>query len=308
MSEPSASPGPHSVDRKFILMWGMQFLAYTFDIALWGVAVVLSLQYFRKYTNDPPLIRAVVAILLIVTTIHAVFLVMNDYKDFVSLFGDFDGLDLIPYQTNVMICAGFVVACVAQLFYASRIWVLSGGNWRYVTPVIFLAVLQLAFGIAQTAEVAEVHRYSKLETTVFTSTAQGAATAACDVIITAILCYIFRMSRTGVRRTDSVLDKMIIFAFNRGAMTCLMALLQLIFFIAMPGTLIFTIFILSSSHVYVISVCSMLMSRETLRAELRGRDGFISTFALSTVEPNSVQNNADHSSNDSPGIHVVTAI
>ncbi|KAF8182409.1 hypothetical protein K438DRAFT_1975541 [Mycena galopus ATCC 62051] len=245
MSEPSASPGPHSVDRKFILMWGMQFLAYTFDIALWGVAVVLSLQYFRKYTNDPPLIRAVVAILLIVTTIHAVFLVMNDYKDFVSLFGDFDGLDLIPYQTNVMICAGFVVACVAQLFYASRIWVLSGGNWRYVTPVIFLAVLQLAFGIAQTAEVAEVHRYSKLETTVF---------------------------------------------------------------IAMPGTLIFTIFILSSSHVYVISVCSMLMSRETLRAELRGRDGFISTFALSTVEPNSVQNNADHSSNDSPGIHVATSV
>ncbi|KAJ7260479.1 hypothetical protein B0H12DRAFT_1107526 [Mycena haematopus] len=309
MSDPPAAMGPHPVDRTFILLWGVQFIAYTLDIALWGVAVVLVLQYFRTYyKKDPPLIRTVVATLLLVTTIHALFLAKNDYKDFVSLFGDFEGQDIIPYEANVMICAAFVVAFVAQLFYATRIWVLSRGDWRYVTPVVLLAILQLSFGIAQTAEVAIVHRYSKLESTVVTSTAQGAASAACDITITAILCYILRKSRTGIQRTDSVLEKMIIYAFNRGSVTSLMALLQLILFIAMPGTLVFTLFILPNCHVYVISVCSMLMSRETLRAELSGRDGFITTFALTQPSFSTRQDENDLSLESDVNVHVATSV
>ncbi|KAJ6457963.1 hypothetical protein C8R45DRAFT_561666 [Mycena sanguinolenta] len=286
MPDPPAGQGNHSVDREFLLQWGAQFIAYTLDIALYGVALVLGLQYFRKYYQKDPLsIRAAVGTLLFATTIHAVFLAMNDFKDFVLLFGDFEGQDVIPYECNVMLCAAFVVAFVAQLFYATRIWVLSRGNWRYVAPVVLLAFLQISFGIAQTVEVAIKHRYSKLQSTVATSTSQGAFSAACDITITAILCYILRKSRTGVRRTDNALDKMVIYAFNRGVMTSVMALAQLILFVAKPGTLLFTVFILPNSHVYVISVCSMLMSRETLRSEMNGRDGgFISTFAMCARE------------------------
>ncbi|KAJ7355264.1 hypothetical protein DFH08DRAFT_954763 [Mycena albidolilacea] len=40
MSGPSAALDPRSVDRAFILVWGVEFIAYTLDIALWGVAVV----------------------------------------------------------------------------------------------------------------------------------------------------------------------------------------------------------------------------------------------------------------------------
>ncbi|KAJ7347581.1 hypothetical protein DFH08DRAFT_936988, partial [Mycena albidolilacea] len=320
-------PSHRSVDRAFLLVWGVEYIAYTLDIALWGIAVVLVLQYFRTYSKkDPILTRAVVAALLFFATIHVLFLSMNDFKDFILLFGDFEGQDVIFYESNVMICAVFVVAFVSQLYYATRIWVLSKRNWRYVTPVVLLALLQicertfgyeakcdavlrfLAFGIGQTVEVAKVHRYSKLESTVITSTGQGAATAACDVTITAILCYILRKARTGVRRTDSALDKMIIYAFNRGVLTSFFALLQLIFFIAMPNTLMFAVFLLPSCHIYVISVCSMLTSRETLRAEMRGPDGVISTFAMSNVESTSARNNHNNLPDDSARVHVVSII
>jgi len=204
---------------------------------------------------------------------------------------------------QVMILAGFTTGFVAQLFYATRIWILSRRDWRYVTPVILLALLQIAFGIAQTVKVARVHRYSRLEDTVITSTAQGAATAACDITITAILCYILRKARTGFRKTDSVLNKMIIYAFNRGTVTSVLALLQLICFIAKPGTFIFTLFILPSSHVYVISVCSMLTSRETLRAQMRGRDGLITTFSMSPMDSIRSRN-----LNESAGVHVSTSV
>ncbi|KAJ7433083.1 hypothetical protein B0H11DRAFT_2209081 [Mycena galericulata] len=286
-------------------------------LSSWGVALVFVLQYFRKYASKAPLvIRSTVAILAIFTTVHALFRAMNDYKDFVLFFGNFEGQDVIFYEANVMLCSVFVVAFTAQIFYACQIWILSERDWRYVTPVILLAVLQLCAGIAQTVEVFKSKGSPLLSAGIHsgaaTSTTQGAATLACDVTITVILSYILRKSRTGVRRqeenpTDSVLEKMIIYAFNRGAMTSLLALLQLIFFIAMPGTFVFTLFILPSCHVYVISVCSMLSSRETLRAELRGRDGIISTFSMSHMRSNSTHNNL---ANESivPEVHVSTSV
>ncbi|KAJ7681077.1 hypothetical protein DFH06DRAFT_1405982 [Mycena polygramma] len=314
----AATENPPSVNGAFLRLWGVQYISYTLDVSLWSVAVVhtssidpsplhispsqlVVFQYFRKYSRkDPLLIRTTVAILLTVTTIHTLFLSIQDFKDFVLLFGNFEGQDVMFWESDVMICATFVVAFVAQMFYASRIWILKR-DWRYITPVVFLALLQLSFGIAQTVEIVKVHRYSKLATTVATSTAQGAATAACDITITAILCYIFRTARTGVRSTDSTLDKMILYAFERGAMTSLLALLQLIFFITMPGTFFFTLFLLPSSHVYVISVCGMLTSREALRAQLRSRDGIIGMTSMAT-------NSVNPAASDNLGVHVTKSV
>ncbi|KAJ7469985.1 hypothetical protein B0H11DRAFT_2043034 [Mycena galericulata] len=273
-------PVPHSVDRTFLLTWGADFIAYTLDTALWGVAMTCVLQYFRKYARKDPLaLRSMVAVLATFATVHSIFLAMDSYKIFVTLFGNFEGLGQIMYEADVAICSVFVVAFTAQMVYANRIWILSNRDWRYVTPVVLLSLLQLSFGIAQTVGVADVRQNARLNATVVTSTAQAVATLACDMTITAILVYIFRKSRTGDRRTDSVLDKMIIYAFNRGAMTSLMALLQFVLFIAMPGTFIFSSFFLPSCHVYVISVCSLLTSHETLRAEL----GSSSTFTMATL-------------------------
>ncbi|KAJ7433073.1 hypothetical protein B0H11DRAFT_2259765 [Mycena galericulata] len=129
MSNPS-SPAAPSVDRRFIMIWGIEFISYTLDIALWGVAVVSVLQYFRNYARkDSLVIRSTVAILAILTTVHTLFLAMLNYKDFVLRFGNFEGLEVTAYEGNVMICAGFLVAFTAQIFYASRIWICETDHW-----------------------------------------------------------------------------------------------------------------------------------------------------------------------------------
>ncbi|KAJ7433293.1 hypothetical protein B0H11DRAFT_2259563 [Mycena galericulata] len=205
MSDPS-SMGPPSVDRTFILTWGVEFIAYTLDIALWGVAISMLL-YFRKYTKKDSLaIRSAVALLAIFTTVHSLFLAIYNYKGFVSLFGNFEGQDVIVYEANVAVCSEFLVAFTAQMFYASRIWILSNQDWRYVAPVMLLAVLQLSAGIAQTVEVAKVHLNSRLGSTVVTATTQAVATLACDVTITVNLSQILRKSRTGVQRQEKHLS------------------------------------------------------------------------------------------------------
>ncbi|KAJ7179680.1 hypothetical protein C8R46DRAFT_1345982 [Mycena filopes] len=278
----AATPPTIGTTRDFIMTWGIEFVSYTLDTALWGIAFVLVLQYFRKYgRTDPISIRFVVGILGFFSTIHSIFLAMMNYKDFITLFGDAAGQNEIFYEADVMVCAIYIVTFTAQIFYASRIFILSKHNWKLIAPVVLFALLQFSAGIAQTVMVAKVHLYSGLQAaTIPISTTQSSGSLACDITITAILCTILRRSRTGLRRTDSTLDRMIIYAFNRGALTSLFALLQLICFVGMPGNFVFMLFIVPSLHLYVISVCSMLMARESLRDDLAGPNGFLSTFSV----------------------------
>ncbi|KAF8207935.1 hypothetical protein K438DRAFT_1962208 [Mycena galopus ATCC 62051] len=96
-------------EAQFGMTGGFQFVAYTLDVALWGAAM--------------------------------------NYKDLILLFGNYEAQNIIINEDNVMLGSVFVVAFTAQMFYASRIWMLTRPRWNFVAPVIFLATLQFAAGI-----------------------------------------------------------------------------------------------------------------------------------------------------------------
>ncbi|EEB99902.1 hypothetical protein MPER_00294, partial [Moniliophthora perniciosa FA553] len=52
--------------------------------------------------------------------------------------------------------------------------------------------------------------------------------AACDIIITLVLCFLLNEARSNSRRTNTIVDKLILYAINRGAATSTAALVQLI--------------------------------------------------------------------------------
>ncbi|KAK7018257.1 hypothetical protein R3P38DRAFT_2784094 [Favolaschia claudopus] len=280
------------IDRILLFNWGVQYIGFVFDMFLWGVTSVMVLQYLRKYsTKDPVLVRATVIILFVLDTIHGIFIAMNDWVDLIQLSGNSQAQDRIVHYEG---------------YGTGKLH----GRMRSPT-VLCKSNLDLFWYRAK------ARLYSNVEVTVVTSTAQGAASAACDITITAILCYILRNARTGVRRTDSALDKMVIYALNRGSVTSLLAFLQLILFIAVPGTLVlrFSLRDLRLQHVgaepipsnNIMLKISRLTARETLRAELRGRDGVISTFSMSRLEPATPRTNSNLV-NDIDSVHVVSSV
>ncbi|KAJ6579493.1 hypothetical protein DFH09DRAFT_1360750 [Mycena vulgaris] len=248
------------------------------DTAVLGVAMVLVMQYFRNLPRDPLSIRIMVGILGIVSTNHTIFSAILNYKYYITL---------------VMLCSVYVVAFTAQMFYASRIWILTKKDWRYVVPVFLLAA-----GIAQTVLVAKVHLYSNLQQdTAPVSSTQSGAILACDLLLTAILCTVLRKSRTGDRFRFKQDDNFQPWCHDK-----------LIFFVGMPGTFVFMMFILPSCHFYAISVCSMLISRESLQAELRGPNGMIGTFQMSNLESNLQIRDVGGNSMSTGTIHVSTSV
>ncbi|THV03995.1 hypothetical protein K435DRAFT_835582 [Dendrothele bispora CBS 962.96] len=265
--------------------WGCHWIAYVLDICLYGCSLLMLMWYFRVHSaHDSFSTKLTVGLIGIFSTAHVVLMSHQMYTDFIERFGEPDGLDVVIDTSGVDLLSGYLTSFIAQIFFATRIWRIAfkGKKILFTAPVVILALLQISAGIAQTTFFLRIGRYSQLGSTVRITSTQAAATALCDIFITIILCYLLHTSKTGIRNTNTVIDKLILYAINRGAATSLAALLNLILFVSIPNTFIFMIPLLPSCQLYVISVTSMLCSREGLRGKLyaNSTDG---TFPLSII-------------------------
>ncbi|KDR82401.1 hypothetical protein GALMADRAFT_821529 [Galerina marginata CBS 339.88] len=263
-------------------------IAFILNTILYGVGMLLVGQYFQSHSShDTASTKSVVAILGFLSTIQVAFLSHQVYIDYVNLFGERSDLDRILFSAPVQLMAIFLVAFVAQMFFASRIWIITKRSLWYTVPVVILSFLQLGAGVAQVLRVFELGQYSKLHYTAAVSSTQSGATAACDVVITAVLCWVLHDARSSVRKsfvgrnfqlwprgkafkTEMTINRLITYAIERGAATSACALLNLAFFVGTPHTFIFMVFLEPSCPLYLISVVSMLANRTALRAELAG--------------------------------------
>jgi len=208
------------------------------------------------------------------------------YWAFILSFGSFPNIDIMPRTAVTQLLAVYLNAFMSQLFFAWRIWRLSQRNMCLTGIVLTLACLQLGAGIAQTVLSAELGRFSRLASTEKVTTIQSAATAACDLSITLILIFLFNTSRTGLKRTDTLLNKLIVYSLTRGVLTTLAAFFNMLFFVLFPDKFIFMLPLLPSGQLYLISVTTTLISRHSLSSESSRRgqsSGNSTTFPLSTI-------------------------
>ena len=70
----------------------------------------------------------------------------------------------------------------------------------------------------------------------------NAVSAATDAIIAVALCLLLHSSRSGFRKSERIINRLIIFTVNTGLLTGICAILTLICNIAFPGTFIYMIF------------------------------------------------------------------
>ncbi|KAG7445653.1 uncharacterized protein BT62DRAFT_171651 [Guyanagaster necrorhizus] len=182
------------------------------------------LRYFRHGygSKDSRIIKAMVLALGCLATVHVATFVAWAYDDLISRFGAFDRLDAMPRTALVQLLAIYMVSFISQCFFTTRIWILTH-KWYLASPIAILALINIIAGITQTT----------------LSGIGAAATAACDLLITATLCWILNKKRTGIKMTDTLLDNLIILAINRGAVTSLAALFNLILFVWRPDAMIF---------------------------------------------------------------------
>ncbi|KAG2008048.1 hypothetical protein CC2G_013519 [Coprinopsis cinerea AmutBmut pab1-1] len=248
-------------------------------------------RYFRHHSKrDRKTLQGVVGVLCTLATLETIFTCHQSYDTLITKWGKVDALDeIIPSVPGKYACV-YLTAFVAQVFLGSRIWLVgisSGSLWRYmVFPVVFFSVFQLAGGLMIVILMIKTGSFSTLSRNtailIAANAIQGAGAALADILITIGLVAILKANMTGFRRASTFLSRITSLFINRALATSILAVLSVFLFYFCSGTYYFMIPLLANTHVYVISVLAILVSREGLRQDL-DRSIHVSEMLLETM-------------------------
>ncbi|KAI0706323.1 hypothetical protein C8Q76DRAFT_749192 [Earliella scabrosa] len=107
-----------------------------------------------------------------------------------------------------------------------------------------------------------------------------------DILLTIVLIHVLRQNRTGVKRTDSMLDVMIMYSMNTGLLTGVFNLLSLLFAFIRPADLIYIGIGIPGTKMYANTLLAALNSRHSLKAKCTGPLLETSPFGFS-IQPDS---------------------
>ncbi|TDL25586.1 hypothetical protein BD410DRAFT_800977 [Rickenella mellea] len=101
------------------------------------------------------------------------------------------------------------------------------------------------------------------------------STVACDVLIAGSLLYYLNRSRTGFKRTDSIINNLMLYSLTTGLLTSIFAIVNLVTFLTMPGNMVNISVSLFLGKLYSNSLMTILNSRAETRAKFAGNDGTV---------------------------------
>ncbi|KAI0755037.1 hypothetical protein C8Q80DRAFT_1117547 [Daedaleopsis nitida] len=208
-------------------------IALCFGFMLYGVILCQVLQYFREYKDDPLLFKAVVMTVLVGETAHTILGLYVGYYYLIQNFGNgeligtwclalsvlsplcliqtFVYCKLTPHSSQLepIIMALTIVSC--QYIFLHRLYFYRS-NTTVVQTVVYRFHISLAIALAveQILDVTYDHwlKYKWLVSASFAITSGG------DIFIAAMLVTTLHKSRTGIKRTDTLLDMLIIYALS----------------------------------------------------------------------------------------------
>lgn len=236
--------------------------------------------YFHWYRNDHLGLKITVSALLLTETLQISTFSADTYITFTNHFGDIPYLSVLTWMNCTQLIAGYLSAVIVQMYFAYVIYILNEKKIRTFTiAIVTMALLDIGTGLALTVGISTsgislgIVEYTALRQTQVLFNLQIASTLACDILITASLYMTLRKQRTHIqdeagnvyplsRKTNTMLQKLMVHAVNRGVLTAITSALSLILFLALPGTLYFYLGLLPSSKLYMNSMVATLNSRQ----------------------------------------------
>ncbi|PBK66276.1 hypothetical protein ARMSODRAFT_356319 [Armillaria solidipes] len=248
----------------------------------WGLFGTLSVQlylYYLAFPNDRRSLKYLVYGIYVIESVQTMLIAHDTFATFGYGFGDIDALTRMNYNwLSAPIMSG-VAACVGQVFYAYRIFIVSKS--RFIP--IFIICISLTSSVA--AIITGIYSFQAGDLTKMnnrkTSIAIGiwcGASPLCDILIAICMTYYLTRSTTNFRRTRMLVTKIVRLTIETGSVTAVVALLNFVLFIAFPHQTSYITPGLLVPKLYANSVYMVLNSRFQI---IGGRDTYMSSIDMS---------------------------
>ncbi|KAK0186993.1 hypothetical protein F5146DRAFT_985078 [Armillaria mellea] len=205
-------------------------------LILYGILCDQVYIYYISFPNDHLATKTVVYVLWLAETVQTVSNIIDTFDTFCYNFGNVSELDNVHLTWfTIPILSGFV-GCIAQSFYAWRMYKFSKKvRWLSITLLV-LAFAQFAVAICCGLQVRKYDRYSDLQKSSRVKVVIWLSGAAlCDAAIASCMTYLLSRAHTGLKSTQALLSRLIRLTIETGTATAALALVDIALFLAYPN-------------------------------------------------------------------------
>ncbi|KAI0301138.1 hypothetical protein B0F90DRAFT_348925 [Multifurca ochricompacta] len=230
--------------------------------------LVSTWTYYQRYPNDSKSYKFLVFTLWALEAVHQAFVGHVTWFYVVQNYGHFDVLERPPVWTlSVQTTLGAFVGTIVKICFGMRVWKFSNKNYLITGLIMGMSLAQLAMAVVFTLKSfhIQVGQVGQIKTLGSAALAIGVAT---DIVIAASLSFFLHKMRTGYKRSDTLINRLITVSVNTGMVTSVCS--SAVLYNLMPANFIFIAFYIVLSKLYSISCVGTLNTRRFIHG--RGTD------------------------------------
>ncbi|KAJ3927172.1 MAG: hypothetical protein NXY57DRAFT_1026422 [Lentinula lateritia] len=272
---------------------GAAFIGYSISCVIFGIFTTQAISFYHRYRTDPLNLKILVGVVWCTELLHQTLVAHALYHYTVSLFGSPIAVFTEPVEWSLVtqVLVGAISGSIVKACFVVRVWRFSNRN-KIVTAALAVVIL-VQIGCILAYEVGafrlqNILDIAKIKVVASLALATGALA---DFLIAVALCYYLRKLRTGYREPDSLLNSLVQYALNTGALTSTMSILTLVLYDARTSTFQYMGVYFVLSKMFAVSFMCALSTRKQVTGKVGdeyaytngGFGGFTAETSLRTV-------------------------
>ncbi|EIW75988.1 hypothetical protein CONPUDRAFT_169214 [Coniophora puteana RWD-64-598 SS2] len=250
---------------------------------LYGIICMQTFQYYQNYERDRKFMKVLVAWVWALETAHTALSIHYVEHYLILNFGNDELLNYAVWSMGASYFIGFWIAYPVNLVFVWRIWLLSRKRW-IAAFLTFMATARLGLGLSNCSTSFRYPAWVVFRQHIHATMVSGWTVSACtDTLIASTLCFYLHRQRTGMRRTDTIINELLLYTINTGLVTSLFAIAVLITFLG-SSNLAFSAFVQTQSKLYAVSLLATLNTRKQTLKRARHATPTGENFALTAPE------------------------
>ncbi|EGN97956.1 hypothetical protein SERLA73DRAFT_182760 [Serpula lacrymans var. lacrymans S7.3] len=179
-------------------------------------------------------------------------------------------------QMTGALTLSYFIPFVVQIFYGHRVWIISAKNRLLTASVVAAAFVTLVLGLGCNIAGTINGPAVLFNTPLYAGSALSSVI--CDVFITGSVIFYLREGRSGIRRTETLVQQIIVMFVNMGVLTCVVSFITFVMYMTPQGKNYVGTTTTILSKCYVNSLLAILNARQSIRRRDRS-----SAFELPTL-------------------------
>ncbi|KAI0749917.1 hypothetical protein C8Q80DRAFT_1102387 [Daedaleopsis nitida] len=238
---------------------------------LYGITTLQTFIYYQKYPGDRTILKALVGTVWVLETTHTAFCMQFIYDYVIQEFGNYLNFVVINWGIGItVLCSASIALCV-QGYYTWRVWIVSGNSIVWTGIIGVFALARVGFGIASCILCYLYPDWPVLRdrTDSLVTVSGGLGSAALVDILVALTLTIYLKRRRShdawPKESNSMVNRILLYAVNTGAITCSASILCVILFAVQKNSLTFLGLVEIQAKLYSNSFLGSLNARSHIR-------------------------------------------